>query len=178
MPKRILVADDSVTIQKAFAMVFGGRDVTLTAARSADEALNAAKHGRPDLVIADAALGNGNGYDLCAALKGDPSLRTVPVLILASNHVPYDETRGQRAGASGSLIKPFESQSLIDQVGAVLARTDGARAAAPAPAPVAAAAAPQPLQQVRETARVDPAASSDEDDYGEFTIERPPAAAP
>jgi CheY-like chemotaxis protein len=171
MPKRILVADDSATIQKAFAMVFGGQDVTLVAARSADEAMSAARNGRPDLIIADAALGNSNGYDLCAALKAEPGTRAVPVLILASNHVPYDETRGHRVGAAGSLLKPFESQSLIDQVGAALAKVDGSRAPAPA------AAAPQPIQ-VRETARVDPAPVDDDDDYGEFTIERPPIAAP
>src|SRR5579862_9179839 len=101
MPKRILVADDSVTIQKAFAMVLGGQDMTLVAARSVDEAVSAARQGRPDLVIADAAMGNGNGYDLCATIKADPALRSVPVLILASNHVPYDETRGHRVGAAG-----------------------------------------------------------------------------
>ena len=99
MAKRILIADDSVTIQKAFAMVFGGQDVTLLTARSVEEALSAAKHGRPDLVIADASLGNGSGYDLCASLKADAGLRAIPVYILASSHVPYDEGRGHRAGA-------------------------------------------------------------------------------
>jgi CheY-like chemotaxis protein len=170
MPKRILVADDSVTIQKAFAMVFGGQDITLAMARSADEALSSARQGRPDLVIADAALGNGNGYDLCAALKAEPTLRAVPVLILASSHVPYDDTRGQRVGAVGALIKPFESQSLIDQVSVVLARGDGGRATAVVPQ-----ASPPP---VRETARTDASSGEDDDDYGEFTIERPAAGAP
>jgi CheY-like chemotaxis protein len=45
MGKRILVADDSLTIQKAFAMVLGGQDYTLVAARSVDEAMAAAKGG-------------------------------------------------------------------------------------------------------------------------------------
>jgi len=59
MGKRILVADDSLTIQKAFAMVLGGQDYALLAARSVEEALVAAKGARPDLIIADAVLGNG-----------------------------------------------------------------------------------------------------------------------
>jgi CheY-like chemotaxis protein len=172
MPKRILVADDSATIQKAFAMVFGGQDINLVVARSADEAMTSARHGRPDLVIADASLGSSNGYDLCAALKADPALRSVPVLILNSSHVPYDETRGQRAGAAGSLLKPFESQSLIDQVGAAMARVESNRA----PGPVG-GAVPHPAPPARETARVD-AGAGDDDDYGEFTIERPRSGAP
>src|SRR3954462_14720120 len=105
MAKRILIADDSVTIQKAFAMVFGGMDFSIVSARSADEALSAARGGRLDLVIADAVLGNGSGYDLCSALKADPGLRGTPVYILASSHVPYYEARGRRVGATGSFIK-------------------------------------------------------------------------
>jgi CheY-like chemotaxis protein len=184
MAKRILIADDSVTIQKAFAMVFGGQDVTLLTARSVEEALSAAKHGRPDLVIADAALGNASGYDLCASLKADAGLRGIPVYILASSHVPYDEGRGQRAGAAGSLVKPFESQSIIDQVTSALAHAPAVsapapraeppvmRAEPPRPAPMP-APIPQPMP-ARETDRVDLGASKDDDDdYGEFIVERP-----
>ena len=239
MPKRVLVADDSLTIQRAFAMVFGGQDVSLATARSVDDALSTARSMRPDLVIADAALGNGSGYDLCASLRNDAGLRGVPVFILASAHVPYDESRGQRVGATGSMLKPFESQQMIDQVTAALARTDGrpaAAAAASAPAAVAAAApapvaapvrahapaahapappppvvhAPPPAHlppaheppayappaRVQPPARPAPAAplpvaaradltervdarripSADDDDYGEFTIERSPGS--
>jgi CheY-like chemotaxis protein len=74
MGKRILVADDSLTIQKAFAMVLGGQDYTLLTARSVDEALVSAKGARPDLIIADAVLGSGSGYDLCASVKAEPAL--------------------------------------------------------------------------------------------------------
>src|SRR6185295_4955826 len=187
------IADDSVTIQKAFAMVFGGQDVTLLTARSVEEALSAAKHGRPDLVVADAALGNGSGYDLCASLKADATLRGVPVYILASSHVPYDEGRGHRAGAAGSLVKPFESQSIIDQITHALAHAPAVSAPAPSPAPAPVvraeparpapapmpAASPQPIPS-RETDRVEvgraaamaAAPADDDDDYGEFIVER------
>src|SRR4051794_18344263 len=137
MGKRVLVADDSATIQRAFAMVFGGQDVTLIPAKSFEEAVSAARQGRPDLVIADANLGNRSGYDLCAAVKGDPGLRGVPVFILASNHVPFDEARAREAGADGSLLKPFESQSIIDKVIEAAGRPSAA-APVPVAAPVAA----------------------------------------
>ena len=81
MAKRILIADDSVTIQKAFAMTFAGADdVTVSGARSADEGLALAQRTHPDLIIADGVMPGRSGYDLCASVKADPALRAVPVL--------------------------------------------------------------------------------------------------
>ena len=85
MAKRILIADDSVTIQKAFAMTFAGEDVSIvSAARSADEGLALARQARPDLIIADGAMPGRTGYDLCASGACRCALRGVPVYILAS----------------------------------------------------------------------------------------------
>jgi CheY-like chemotaxis protein len=164
MGKRILVADDSRTIQQAFAMVMDGAGYTLSFARSVDEALSAAKRdGRPDLVLSDAVLGTGSGYDLCAQLKADPSLRDVPVYILASVQTPYDEARGRKVGADGHLAKPFESQALLDAVSSVLAT--------PPPQTVA----PAPSRGPDATASRYDDVIEDEDSYGEITIERGPA---
>jgi CheY-like chemotaxis protein len=172
MGKRVLVADDSATIQKAFSMVLGGQDgISLVPARSFDEAVAAARQGRPDLVIADIVLGNRTGYELCSALKSDPALRGVPVYILASNQTPYDDGRGRQAGADGHLLKPFESQSLVDKIQDALSRPATAGVAVPRPAssspPVAAAAPPVGARPMVASVPDDL-----EDEYGEFTIER------
>src|SRR5262245_59366997 len=116
MGKRILIADDSVTIQKAFVMSLGAEDLSLTAARSADEGLTLARQTRPDLVIADATMPGRSGYELCASLKADATLRGTPVYILASAQQPYDEAKGRQVGADGYLIKPWESGALIQSV--------------------------------------------------------------
>src|SRR5205814_9470794 len=126
MPKRILIACDSVTIQKAFAMTFGAEDMVVASARSADEGLTVARQTRPDLVIADAVMPGRSGYELCAAIKADASLRGTPVYILASNQQPYDEARGQQVGADGHLLKPWESNSFIEKVREAIARGGGA----------------------------------------------------
>src|SRR5262245_62711513 len=134
MAKRILIADDSVTIQKAFAMTFAGADdVTVSGARSADEGLSLAQRTHPDLVIADGVMPGRSGYDLCASIKADPALRSVPVLILASSQQPYDDARGQKAGADGQLTKPWETNAMMDKVRDML-RGGGAVAHAAAPA--------------------------------------------
>jgi DNA-binding response OmpR family regulator len=161
MAKRILIADDSVTIQKAFAMTFAGADdVTVSGARSADEGLALAQRTHPDLVIADGVMPGRSGYDLCASIKADPALRAVPVLILASNQQPYDAARGQKAGADGQLTKPWDTTTLADKVREVL------RGGAPAPA-VGPPAAPPP----RAAASLPTAAIDDDDEYGEISID-------
>lgn len=173
MGKRILVADDSRTIQQAFAMVMVGSGYELSFAKSVDEALAVAKKdGRPDLVLSDAALGTGSGYDLCAGLKADADLQDVPVYILASSQTPYDDARGRKVGADGHLAKPFESQALLDAVASALAT----------PAKQASAVMPQFSADFNDnTARISSKdlPIEDDDSYGEITIERgPPAPAP
>src|SRR6478609_9276157 len=160
MAKRILIADDSVTIQKAFAMTFAGSDdVTVSGARSADEGLALAQRTHPDLVIADGVMPGRTGYDLCASIKADPALRAVPVLILASNQQPYDAARGQKAGADGQLTKPWDTTTLADKVREAL------RGGAPAPA------AGPPAAPPRAAASLPTAAIDDDDEYGEISID-------
>jgi CheY-like chemotaxis protein len=172
MGKRILVADDSLTIQQAFAMVMGGSGYSLSFARSVDDAMALAKKdGRPDLVVSDVALGSGSGYDLCAEIKADETLHDVPVYILASTQSPYDEARGRKVGADGHIAKPFESQSLLDAVASALA----------APVKQGSAVLPQFAADFDDnTARISAKdlPVEDDDSYGEIIIERGPASVP
>jgi CheY-like chemotaxis protein len=153
MPKHIVCADDSVTMQRVVAITFVHTDFTVASARSADEALEQARQRRPDLVLADAVMPGKTGYDLCAAIKSDPALRGVPVVIVCGNSQAYDEARGKTAGADAHLTKPWDTQVFLDKVNEILTRVGrdgvapGAGGAAPAPpAPVAAppVAAPPP----------------------------------
>ncbi len=156
MAKRILIADDSVTIQKAFAMTFVGEDVTVTAARSADEAFALAQKARPDLIIADAVMPGRTGYDLCAQVRADAALRGVPVYILASGQQPYDEARGNKAGADGHLTKPWDTTAFLQQVTAIGSASPRRTTASSMPV-----APPVPP----------PATAMDDGDYGEISIE-------
>ncbi len=83
MPKNLLVADDSVTIQKVVAIVFAHEDYRITAVDNGEDALRRAREERPDVVLADAVMPRMNGYELCQAIKADPMLADVPVLLLS-----------------------------------------------------------------------------------------------
>jgi CheY-like chemotaxis protein len=116
MGARILVADDSVTIQKVVELTFSKEDFTLIQARSGEETLRKAKELRPDLILLDLVMPDRNGYDVCAALRAEPMLRAVPIILLAGTHEAFDQQRATQVGANGFVSKPFEAQVLIGKV--------------------------------------------------------------
>jgi CheY-like chemotaxis protein len=116
MGARILVADDSVTIQKVVELTFSKEDFVLEQARSGEEAIRKAKETRPDLVLLDLVMPDMSGYDVCAALRTDPALRSVPIILLAGTFESFDHQRAAQAGANDFVTKPFESQVLVGKV--------------------------------------------------------------
>ena len=145
MAPRILVADDSVTIQKVVELTFSKENFTLLQARSGEDAIHKAKEERPDLILLDLVMPDKNGYEVCAALRAEPMLKAVPIILLTGTFEAFDRDRAVQVGANDFVTKPFESQQLISKVRQQLfGRTvDAGPSAAPAaaPRPVAQAAA-------------------------------------
>jgi CheY-like chemotaxis protein len=122
MGKRLLLADDSVTIQKVVEITFADKDYELDLAGNGNEALQAAQKQRPDIILADVFMPGMDGYQLCERIKSSPKLAGVPVLLLAGTFEPFDEERAGQVGASGWISKPFTSQALVDKVEETLAQ--------------------------------------------------------
>ncbi len=116
MSKSLLVADDSLTIRKVIGMIFATEDVQITAVDNGLEAISKARELRPDLVLADVTMPGRSGYEVCEAIKADPNTEGVPVLLLAGTFEPFDENRARAAKADDYIVKPFESQALLDKV--------------------------------------------------------------
>ncbi len=152
---KILAVDDSATMRKILGMTFAGEDAVVVTASSADEALAKARQSPPDVVFADAALAGTDGYALATALKSDPALANAAVILLASQHHPFDEGRGRASGVDDHVAKPFDTQVVLDKVADVLRRPRArASAATPAAAPAVAVAAPPPPPAAPTPARV------------------------
>ncbi|PLY03866.1 MAG: hypothetical protein C0623_00515 [Desulfuromonas sp.] len=174
MSKKLLLADDSITIQKVIGITFAHEDYDLTIVDNGDAALQKAQGNKPDLIMADVFMPGKNGYELCAAVKQDPNLQNVPVLLLTGTFEPFDEEKAVSSGANGWISKPFESQALIGKVEELLGGAPAAapaQPAAPAQAPPAQPAAPAPPQPAAPTA-------SEPDDWGDVSFDETPAAAP
>lgn len=137
MRRRILLADDSVTIQKVIELTFLDEDYEVRAVSNGDEAVAALSQANPDFVIADVHMPGANGYEVCRRSK---QIRPeVPVLLLVGTFEPFDEGQARSCGADSFLKKPFDSQELLQRVEELLA------ASAPAPAVAAAYTEPTPM---------------------------------
>src|SRR5262245_53380667 len=140
MAKTLLLADDSVTIQKVVGISLASEDIRLVTVDNGDDAVARARALRPDAILADCVMPGRNGYEVCEAIAADPALRHIPVLLLTGTLEAFDEERAVRCGAAGHIAKPFEAQTLLDEVRrlfALAASRRPAQAAAPAAPPAA-----------------------------------------
>src|ERR1700730_6924887 len=116
MPKKILLADDSITIQKVVELTFSDGDYEVTAVNNGNKAVQKLSEMRPDIILSDIIMPEKNGYEVCEYVKSHPEYRTIPVILLNGTFEPLDPDRADKAGGAAVLTKPFESQSLIHKV--------------------------------------------------------------
>src|SRR5579864_8290028 len=164
MSRRILLADDSVTIQKVIELTFMDDDYEVRAVGNGDEALAMLTALTVDFVIADVHMPGASGYEVCRRSK---QLRPeVPVLLLVGTFEPFDEAQARECGADSFLKKPFDSQELLGRVHNLLGAATAAApsgVAAGAPPAVAAPAAPAPATAMPSGASIlgpEPAAAA------------------
>lgn len=139
MGTKLLLADDSITIQKVVGIIFANdEEYALTVVDNGNAALEKAREIRPDVMLVDALMPGKTGYEVCEAVRSDAALATVPILLMTGAFEPFDEEKARRCGADDFISKPFESQQLIDKVRelAALAATRASQAPAEAAAVV------------------------------------------
>ncbi|MDF1534955.1 MAG: response regulator [bacterium] len=142
--KRILVADDSVTIQKVIALTFADEPFEVQSVGTGAEALEFMKNYTPDIVLADVIMPQMNGYELCRAVKQQEETSRIPVLLLAGTFEAFDEGEARSVGADDFITKPFESGELIEKVKGLLGQGPAPAAAPPRAETPAVAAVPTP----------------------------------
>jgi DNA-binding response OmpR family regulator len=120
MPYKLLLADDSLTIQKVVELVLAPEDFEIRAFNDGEQALQALDSFKPDIVLADIEMPKLNGYQLCEKIKNDMATAMIPVILLAGAFEPFDEEYAKSVYADDFIIKPFESQELISKVKALL----------------------------------------------------------
>ena len=140
MAKTILLADDSMTIQKVVELTFMDQDYQVVAVSDGESAIQRMAEVNPDLVIADVHMPGASGYDVCRHAKAHHP--GTPVLLLVGTFEQFDEQAASAAGSDGDLKKPFDSQELLGQVERLLAAASAS--AAPAASEPTAAPAPTP----------------------------------
>lgn len=149
MPHRLLLADDSVTIQRVIELTFAEEGVDVVAVSDGRAAIARLGAEPFDIVLADIGMPGGDGFDVAAYVRSRPELAAIPVILLTGAFDALDEARVAAVGAAAVLVKPFEPQVAIAKVRELLS------GAPPVPRPAQAPPAPP-------TPPAHPAATADE----------------
>lgn len=122
MPKTVLLADDSITIQRVVELAFAQKeDVSVVSVDDGDRAIESIRHSAPDLVLADIGMPGRTGYEVAEFVRSQPGLTSLPVLLLAGVFEAVDHAQARQVGADGILTKPFDPALLIARVTELLA---------------------------------------------------------
>ncbi len=115
--RKLLLADDSITIQKVVNLTFADEGIEVIAAGDGDAAMKKFVETTPDLVMADVNMPGIDGYRICEMIKQDDETKQIPVILLVGSFEPFDEEEARRVGADDYLTKPFQSiRQLVNKV--------------------------------------------------------------
>ncbi len=116
MPKKLLLADDSLTIEKIVRLTFADEGVEIQAATDGESALALIESYAPDIILADVFMPGPNGYEISAAVKDNPDLAHIPVVLLVGAFEQFDASAAEKARCDASLTKPFDTNELVKTV--------------------------------------------------------------
>ena len=122
MPQTLLLADDSVTIQRVIELTFADEAITVVAVSDGDQAIERIEANPPDIVLVDIGMPGRTGYEVAHHIKQSSRLKHIPVLLLTGAFEPVDQAKAAAAGCDGVLAKPFEPQLVIARVKELLLR--------------------------------------------------------
>ncbi len=120
----ILVIEDDYIVARTIERCLQHQDFQVTLVSRGDKGLHAARQNKPDLIILDIIMPDMDGYEVCKAIRSDPWLSLVPVLLLTAKVKTRDKIAGFEAGADDYLCKPFNLDELLLRVQAILKRTN------------------------------------------------------
>ena len=116
MPRILLLADDSVTIQRVIELTFADEDIRVVAVGDGQQAVDRIKEVPPDIVLADTDMPVRNGYEVAAFIKEDPTLAHIPVVLLTGAFEPVGGERTEHPRYDAVLVKPFEPHLVVQLV--------------------------------------------------------------
>ena len=118
---RLLVVDDEATILELLSGSLRLAGFEVVTAASGAEAVRAAASARPDLVLLDVMMPDGDGFDALRRIRSGGS--EVPVIFLTARDEVPDRVKGFEEGADDYVTKPFSLEELLGRIRAVLKRT-------------------------------------------------------
>lgn len=132
MSARILVVDDSPSLQKVVSTILDRQGYSTAVAGDGEEALEVVQRGAPfDLVLLDFVMPRMNGLQFCRALRNLPNIGSTPVVLMSAKSDKVRERFVEQTGALDAIAKPFVPSALVAVVEGALARAGRGAGARP-----------------------------------------------
>jgi DNA-binding response OmpR family regulator len=119
---RVLIVEDEPNIVLSLEFLLQREGYETSTAVDGEEALALVRQVRPDAVLLDIMLPRRNGYEVCQAIKADPELRAIPVIMVSAKGQEVEIQKGLELGAAAYVTKPFGNAEILEAVRAVLPR--------------------------------------------------------
>ncbi len=116
MAHKLLLADDSATIQRVVELTFANEDIDVVAVGDGERAIEVIERAAPDIILADVRMPGKNGYDVASFVRSDPARARIPVVLLTGAFEPLDEARCEAIGRPEVLVKPFDPRHVLGKV--------------------------------------------------------------
>jgi phosphoserine phosphatase RsbU/P len=116
----VLVAEDSKIQARMLVKRLTDAGHAVRWAENGADALSMARERRPDIIISDIEMPVMTGYEFCKAVKIDPALRSVPLILMSTLSDPIDIIRGLDAGADNYVTKPYDPDYLLGRMRSLL----------------------------------------------------------
>jgi two-component system, cell cycle response regulator len=116
MSVKVLLADESTTIKKAFQLALSEFSAEIKSVPSGLDVLSVSEEFKPDIVFADVLLTKKSGYEVCKELKNHTTLNTVPVILMWSSFMEFDTGLAESSGYTDKIEKPFDAQAIKDKI--------------------------------------------------------------
>lgn len=118
MPK-VLIADDEPHIRLLLEQTLEDLEdegVVILIAKNGEEALNAIKESKPDVVFLDVMMPKMNGFEVCSEVKNNLKITGIYIVLLTAKGQEMDKLKGMEAGADMYMTKPFNPDDIIKKV--------------------------------------------------------------
>jgi two-component system, chemotaxis family, response regulator PixH len=116
---KVLVVEDTQAQMDLITLYLKDNGYSVTTANNAKDGLAAIERDKPDVVVTDVVMEGMNGFEMCRAIKKNPTTENIPVVACTSRNSDLDRMWGMKQGVDAYVAKPFTSEELVRAVKAV-----------------------------------------------------------
>ena len=114
--KTILTVDDSRTMRDMLASALTQSGYRVVQADDGVQAIDMLANETPDVIITDINMPRLDGFGFIKEVRNNPKYRAIPILVLTTENSPEMKERARKSGATGWLVKPFDTAKLTDAI--------------------------------------------------------------